>query len=681
MFLRKYIHIALPFLLTLLCLPLLLSTIPASVYLGDCGETISVSYTLGIQHPPGYPLHTLIAKIFTLIEIGDISFRIYLFSVFLSLLNLILIYFFTLIFLPLINIKKENFFIPFLASLFYIFGFTIWQQSIIAKGGIYIFNIMFLILLSIILIKIFNNKKIKYIYLFSFVFGLSLTHHHMSQLALFPAYFYFLYRCGIFNSLKTKNFIFIILFFLLGISVYLYHPIRAKIAILNWGDPSNLKNFLWVLTRYQYIGSEITRSFFNSFNQFLKFFLCIFYEYLIAGFIFILIGFIFLYKKNKTLFFYFILIPFIFLILTTFYLNLSKERLYIMETYITPVYFPLSVLLAIGIYYLMQLNKKAYLPLFMFAFLLVFLQIFIFYPKLDKSRYYFAYDYNKNILLSSDFSSILFTSGDGVVFPTWYLKYVKKFRQDITLVGSPVLPMKWVRDNIKKQNPNVFLPEIKTDKIGTESTGKIINAIIKLNINNFPIYFSYNKPEENAIDSTLNIMPKGLIFRAIPGTYSYITEQYIKTLYALWKIYSMRTIFPPFKNYADDKTKELYIQDYAISLNSAGVFFEEKEFFNEALFFYHYANKIFPNDPVYIFNAGNVYYALKNFEKAIESYKKSISINPKYENAWYNLGVTYYNLKDFKQALYAFEQVKQINPVRKDLNSTIDFLLKVINKN
>lgn len=681
MFFKKCIHIILPFLLTVLCLPLLLSTIPASVYLGDCGETISVSHTLGIQHPPGYPLHTLIAKLFSFIAIGDISFRIYLFSVFLSLLNLILIYFFTLNILPLINIKKDNFFIPVFASLFYLFGFTIWQQSIIAKGGIYIFNIMFLILLSIILLKIFYNKKIKYIYLFSFIFGLSLTHHHMSQFALLPAYFYFLYKSKIFDSLKTKNFIFMILFFLLGISLYLYLPIRAKTAILNWGDPSNLKNFLWVLTRYQYVGSEITRSFFNSFNQFLKFFSCVFYEYLFLGFLFILIGFVFLYKKNRILFFYFILIPIIFLTLTTIYLNLSKDRLYIMETYITPVYFPLSILLAIGVSYFTQLSKKAYLPVYIIAILLVFFQIFIFYPKLDKSRYFFAYDYNKNILISADFTSILFTSGDGVVFPTWYLKYVKNFRQDITLAGSPVLPMKWVRDNIKKQNPNIILPEIKTDKIGTESIGKIINAIIKLNINSFPIYFSYNKPEENAIDSTLSVMPKGLIFRAIPSGYSYITEQYIKTLYALWKIYSLRTIYPPFKNYADKKTKELYIQDYAISLNSAGVFFEEKEFFNEALFFYHYANKIFPDDPIYIFNAGNSYYALKNFEKAIESYKKSITIDPKYENGWYNLGVTYYNLKDFKQALYAFEKVKKINPNRNDINSTIDFLLKAINKN
>ena len=36
---------------------LVLSTAPPSVYHNDNGETISVSCTLGIQHPPGFPFY------------------------------------------------------------------------------------------------------------------------------------------------------------------------------------------------------------------------------------------------------------------------------------------------------------------------------------------------------------------------------------------------------------------------------------------------------------------------------------------------------------------------------------------------------------------------------------------------------------------------------------------------
>ncbi len=677
-FIKKFF---IPFFLFLFCFSVLILTIPSSVYLGDCGETITCSFTLGIQHPPGYPLFTLLGKIFSLLPIGDVSFRIYLFSLFLSVLNSIFIYFFILKNLQLFGIKN-NLIVPFFSSLFYIFGWTIWQQSIIAKGGIYILNIMFVILITIILFEIYKNKNIKYIYLFSFIFGLSLTHHHMSQIILLPVYLFLLYKSHMHAFLKTKNYFFILMFFILGISLYIYHPLRAKTAILNWGDPSNLKNFLWVISRYQYFGSEISRSFLNSLNQILKFFLSLSYENLFAGIFFIIIGAIYLYKINKNIFIYFTVIILLFLIITASYLNLTKDRLYIMETYITPVYFPSSVFLSIGIYFLSNFFKKnIHFFTVIFSLLLILIQIFVFFPKLDKSRYFFAYDYNKNLIISADYKSILFTAGDGIVFPTWYLKYVKNFRTDITLIGSPVLPMKWVRDNITKQNPDIKMPRILTDKIGTESTGKIINAIINLNINSFPIYFSYNKPEENSLNNNLEIMAKGLIFRVIPAQFTFISEQYLKTLQNLWKIYSLRCLFPPFKNFADKKTKELYLQDYAISLNSAGVLLEEKKFLKEALYYYQLATKISPFDPVYFFNAGNVYYAMKDYEKAIESYKKSILVNPKYENAWYNLGVTYYiNLKNFKDALFAFRKVKEINANRKDIDATINFLEKVLNQ-
>ncbi len=668
------------FLLSILCFAILLFTIPASVYLGDCGETITCAFTLGIQHPPGYPLFTLLGKIFTLLPLADISFRIYIFSLFLSIINCILIYFFILKNLHLFNIKN-NLIIPFFSSLFYIFGWTIWQQSIIAKGGIYIFNIMFLIIITFLLFEIYKNKNasIKYVYLFSFIFGLSLTHHHMSQIILLPLYLFFLYKSKIHYLLKLKNYLFILIFFIFGISLYIYHPIRAKTAILNWGDPSNLKNFLWVLTRYQYFGSEISRSFSSSLNQILKFFISLSYENLFIGIFFVVFGAIYIYKINKNIFIYFVGIPLLFLITTSIYLNLTKDRLYIMETYITPVYFSTSFLLIAGIYYLTGFLKKyTNFLLITFSFMLILAQIFVFFPKLDKSRYFFAYDYNKNIVLSADYKSILFTAGDGIVFPTWYLKYVKHFRTDITLIGSPVLPMKWVRDNITKQNSEIKMPRITTEKIGTESTGKIINAIINLNINYFPVYFSYNKPEENSLDNNLTLMPKGLIFRVVPIQYSYISQQYLLTLRNLWKIYSLRCLYPPFKYYGDKKTKELYLQDYAISLNSAGVLLEEKILFEEALFYYNFASKISPFDPVYFFNIGNVYYSMKDYDKAIVFYKKSISVDPDYENAWYNLGVTYYmNLKNFENALYAFKKVRKINPKRNDINAIIDFLEKI----
>jgi len=55
-------------------------TLAPTVAGGDSGELITAAYTLGVVHPPGYPLYTLLAKLFTLIPLGTIAWRVNLFS-------------------------------------------------------------------------------------------------------------------------------------------------------------------------------------------------------------------------------------------------------------------------------------------------------------------------------------------------------------------------------------------------------------------------------------------------------------------------------------------------------------------------------------------------------------------------------------------------------------------------
>ncbi len=48
----------------------------------DCGEFIAAAYTLGVPHPPGYPMYVILGRFFTLLPIaGDIAVRINILSV------------------------------------------------------------------------------------------------------------------------------------------------------------------------------------------------------------------------------------------------------------------------------------------------------------------------------------------------------------------------------------------------------------------------------------------------------------------------------------------------------------------------------------------------------------------------------------------------------------------------
>jgi len=61
-------------------LALYVSTLAPTVLPADSGEFQLVSNVLGMAHPPGYPLYTLLGKLFTLLPIGDRAWRVNLFA-------------------------------------------------------------------------------------------------------------------------------------------------------------------------------------------------------------------------------------------------------------------------------------------------------------------------------------------------------------------------------------------------------------------------------------------------------------------------------------------------------------------------------------------------------------------------------------------------------------------------
>lgn len=58
------------------------STAPRTVAVEDDGLFVLSSYFLGIEHPPGFPLFTLLGKLFTYLPFGSVAYRVHLASAF-----------------------------------------------------------------------------------------------------------------------------------------------------------------------------------------------------------------------------------------------------------------------------------------------------------------------------------------------------------------------------------------------------------------------------------------------------------------------------------------------------------------------------------------------------------------------------------------------------------------------
>jgi hypothetical protein len=68
-------------------------TLATTLLLGDTGEYQVLAYTLGLAHGPGYPIYLLLAKLVTLlVPVGDIAYRVSLFSAITGSLALALVY-------------------------------------------------------------------------------------------------------------------------------------------------------------------------------------------------------------------------------------------------------------------------------------------------------------------------------------------------------------------------------------------------------------------------------------------------------------------------------------------------------------------------------------------------------------------------------------------------------------
>ena len=97
----------------------LFSSAPALAPYRDMGEMVSVSKTLGVAHPPGYPAYTLIGKMFTQIPLANQSYRLNLASVVGGALSGLLLY------LVLLRLGNSQF-VSLISGLFWIGASGIW---------------------------------------------------------------------------------------------------------------------------------------------------------------------------------------------------------------------------------------------------------------------------------------------------------------------------------------------------------------------------------------------------------------------------------------------------------------------------------------------------------------------------------------------------------------------------
>ncbi len=189
-------------------------TAAPGVTMEDSGDFIMGVLTLGIVHPPGYPLYTVLGHLFSLLPFGDPAFRVNLFSALWGSLCLGVMF----LILKMLSIERIH---AVFAILFLGFTTVFWSKTAVAE--VYSFN-AFLIACIVFWILSYNrDKKKSQLYLVFLTIGLALSNHYPLVILTGVGLVFLLDR----RDLHATDFFKGLIFLGLGLIPYLYLFIQA----------------------------------------------------------------------------------------------------------------------------------------------------------------------------------------------------------------------------------------------------------------------------------------------------------------------------------------------------------------------------------------------------------------------------------------------------------------------
>lgn len=226
-----------------------LLTVAPTVQGFDSAELATGAYLLGIVHATGYPLYLLLGKLFTYIPLGDIAYRLNLMSAVFATLTCVTVY-------GISFRLTKSWLVSLLGALFLGFSFYFWQSAVVAE--VYTLQTFLTGALFLLLLKWDETQSDRALYLFAWLYGLSLG-NHISGLLLAPGLAFLILSKRPLRSLQWRLVAGMALCFTIGLSVYLYLPLRYLAdPPLNYVksyyqvDLTTLEGLVWMVSGQMY---------------------------------------------------------------------------------------------------------------------------------------------------------------------------------------------------------------------------------------------------------------------------------------------------------------------------------------------------------------------------------------------------------------------------------------------
>lgn len=506
-------------------------TLAPSVGFIDSGELAAVGSTLGIAHPTGYPLFTLIARIWTMLPVaGEEIVRLNLMSAIFT--SGAMVFFFFLV-LELLEPKVRNrtpmhCLSSATATLFLALSQTVWRQGITMEVySLHLFLIIAALLFFLIALRTDDHR---WWILFSFVLGLSFT-NHMTTILLVPAVLFLFFRHhGIVRNAFVRA-LHLAFPFAAGVSVYLFLPIRASnYPLFNWGDPQTLERFIAHVSGKQFRVWMFSSS--ESARKQLEYFLDrlpaeFFYIPLIAA----LIGIIAMFVANREKLF------FIAMSLVTCVAYSINYDIHDIDAYFLLAYIAVAIFAAFGmhkIFFMISEVRIRFVPVLL-SIILIGVQLYGNWRTVDQSSNYFVEDYTTAIVRHLPHNSIILSyQWDYFVSASYYYQHVKSIRPDVRVLDKELFRRSWYFPQLEGMYPDLmerskiesdlFLQELQKFEKGLPYEyaviegryANLLKSFIDKNIDEVPVFVTHEI--EQHYTPGYHRIPFGLVYQLSKDT-------------------------------------------------------------------------------------------------------------------------------------------------------------------
>ncbi|MBU1355459.1 MAG: DUF2723 domain-containing protein [Candidatus Edwardsbacteria bacterium] len=592
----------------------------------DSGELSLVCQSLGIAHPTGYPLYTLIGRLWVfLIPLGELAWKLNLLSSLFMALSASWLY----RIIAELDIRRE---LAFSASLIYAFSPVIWQQAVFLE--VYALTALLATILLWLAVRYNKCREGRYLLLGAFLTGLGLG-NHLSLLWLIPG---LLVMALIkIDRSKVKILWGVVLFFILGLSIYLFLPIRSNLApLLNWGNPNNGERFFWHVSGKQYQVWMFNQSFgglLANLRNFAKLWLDnpgIYLWWLILP------GIYAVFKKSRILFWSLLAI----FSLAVFYgINYSIPDI---EAYFIPAFICSFIFMAFGLDWIhrwLAVRQERLAAVFASTVLVLFiLPMALTFRANDNSRNQMAYALAGNVLESSAPNSLILVDNWDIYSPCLYLMQNDHLRPDVILIDKELLRRSWYLDYLQMRYPELyqscrerieaFKKQLYPFEHGQPYNHQaiqqefiaMINAILLVNYYDNPPYLTQNKPigDFAEIAPYHQRIPEGLLYRLkLPGMIERVPDDFMFS----GQLLNIDTLGLSFRD-------KLLYRMMPQMLYQRGMYLAQNLLFDQALDYFLQAVRYEQNKVSLYLALGGTYAGLNRVQEASDAFQKALLLEP-----------------------------------------------------